>query len=118
MWRVTKQGNQSTLLKSALSQSPEQAIIVTTKVKANPSIDLYKNIASSAVIYDATNDRTKCYLPYNDVSSLHQLLLLRVIPVVVRLLNQALLSHQNVVQIQMAQIHPALSLSSLSLTKI
>ena len=78
MYAVTKQGNQFTLLKSALSQSPEQAIIVDNEgKKVNPSIDLYKNIASSAVIYDAANDRTKCYLPYNDVTSLTPIIVVK-----------------------------------------
>lgn len=78
MYAVTKQGNQFTLLKAALSQSPEQAIIVNNEgEKVNPSIDLYKNIASSAVIYDSTNNRTKCYIPYNDVSSLTPIIVVK-----------------------------------------
>lgn len=78
MYAVTKQGNQFTLLKAALSQSPEQAIIVNNKgEKVNPCVDLYKNIASSAVVYDATNNRTKCYIPYNDVSGLTPILVIK-----------------------------------------
>ena len=78
MYAVTKQGNQFTLLKAALSQSPEQAIIVNNEgEKVNPAIDLYKNIASSAVVYDATNDRTKCYIPYNDVTSLTPIIVIK-----------------------------------------
>ncbi len=78
MYAVTKQGNQFTLLKAALSQSPEQAIIVNNQgEKVNPAVDLYKNIASSAVVYDATNNRTKCYIPYNDVSSLTPIIVIK-----------------------------------------
>tara|TARA_Y100000004_G_scaffold96129_1_gene107729 strand:+ start:268 stop:2901 length:2634 start_codon:yes stop_codon:yes gene_type:complete len=78
MYAVTKQANQFTILKTALSQSPEQAIIVNNEgEKVNPSIDLYKNIASSAVVYDATNNRTKCYIPYNDVSSLTPIIVIK-----------------------------------------
>lgn len=78
MYAVTKQGNQFTLLKAALSQSPEQAIIVNNEgEKVNPAVDLYKNIASSAVVYDATNNRTKCYIPYNDVSSLTPIIVIK-----------------------------------------
>jgi hypothetical protein len=78
MYAVTKQGHQFTLLKAALSQSPEQAIIVNNEGdKVNPSIDLYKNIASNAVVYDATNDRTKCYIPYTDVSSLTPIIVMK-----------------------------------------
>ena len=78
MYAVTKQGNQFTLLKAALSQSPEQAIIVNNEgEKVNPCIDLYKNIASSAVVFDATNNRTKCYIPYNDETSLTPIIVIK-----------------------------------------
>ena len=78
MYAVTKQGNQFTITKAALSQSPEQAIIVNNDgEKVNPSIDLYKNIASSAVVYDSTNNRTKCYIPYNDVSGLTPIIVVK-----------------------------------------
>jgi hypothetical protein len=78
MYAVTKQGNQFTITKAALSQSPEQAIIVNNEgEKVNPCVDLYKNIASSAVVYDATNNRTKCYIPYNDVSGLTPIIVIK-----------------------------------------
>ena len=78
MYAVTKQGSQFTLLKAELSQSPEQAIIVNSEgEKVNPSVDLYKNISSSAVVFDSTNNRTKCYIPYNDVSSLTPVLVIK-----------------------------------------
>lgn len=78
MYAVTKQASQFTLVKAALSQSPEQAIIVNNKgEKVNPCVDLYKNIASSAVVYDATNRRTKCYIPYNDVSGLTPIIVIK-----------------------------------------
>ncbi|BAQ94033.1 tail tubular protein B [uncultured phage_MedDCM-OCT-S28-C3] len=78
MYAVTKQASQFTLVKAALSQSPEQAIIVNNKgEKVNPCVDLYKNIASSAVVYDSTNRRTKCYIPYNDVSGLTPIIVIK-----------------------------------------
>ncbi len=78
MYAVTKQASQITLVKAALSQSPEQAIIVNNKgEKVNPCVDLYKNIASSAVVFDATNRRTKCYIPYNDVSGLTPIIVIK-----------------------------------------
>lgn len=78
MYAVTKQGSQFTLLKAELSQSPEQAIIVNNQgEKVNPSIDLYKNIASNAVVWDSTNKRTKCYIPYNDVSNLTPVIVIK-----------------------------------------
>ena len=76
MYAVTKQGNQVVLLKAALSQSPEQAIIVNNKgQKVNPSIDLYAT--ASSVVYDATNDLSKCYLPYNDEPELTPVLIIK-----------------------------------------
>ncbi len=76
MYAVTKQGNQVVLSKAALSQSPEQAIIVNNQgIKVNPSIDLYAT--ASSVVYDSTNDLSKCYLPYNDVSNLTPVLIIK-----------------------------------------
>lgn len=78
MYAVTKQGNQFTLLKAALSQSPEQAIIINNKgEKVNPCVDLYKNIGSSSVIFDSANNRTKCYIPYNDATSLTPIIIIK-----------------------------------------
>ena len=80
MYAVTKQGDndQFTLIKAELSQSPEQAIIVNNQgEKVNPCIDLYKNISSSAVVWDATNERTKCYIPYDDVSDLTPIIVIK-----------------------------------------
>ena len=65
MYAVTKVGSYFTLSKAALSQSPEEAIIVNNEgQKVNPCIDLYKNIDQNAVIWDPANNRTKCYIPY------------------------------------------------------
>ena len=75
MYSITKQGNQVTLSKAALSQSPEQAIIVSNSgQKVNPCIDLYAT--ASSVVYDSTNNLSKCYLPYNDVSELSPVLVI------------------------------------------
>ncbi len=76
MYAVTKQGNQFVLCKAALSQSPDQAIIVNNKgQKVNPSMDLYAT--ASSVVYDATNNLSKCYLPFNDVSELTPVLIIK-----------------------------------------
>ena len=76
MYTVTKQGNQFVLLKAALSQSPEQAIIVNSQgEKVNPSVDLYAT--ASSVSYDSTNKLSKCYLPYNDVSTLTPVIVIK-----------------------------------------
>jgi len=76
MYAVTKQGNQVVLLKAALSQSPEQAIIVNNKgQRVNPCMDLYAT--ASSVVYDTTNNLSKCYLPYNNVADLTPALIIK-----------------------------------------
>jgi len=75
MYTVTKQGGQVTLSKAALSQSPDQAIIVNNRgQRVNPCMDLYAT--ASSVVYDSTNKLSKCYLPYNDVSELAPVLVI------------------------------------------
>lgn len=76
MYAVTKQGDQFVLSKAALSQSPEQAIIVNNQgQKVNPSVDLYAT--ASSVVYDSSTKVSKCYLPYNDVSSLTPIIVIK-----------------------------------------
>ena len=76
MYAVTKQGNQFVLTKAALSQSPEQAILVNSNgERVNPCIDLYAT--ASSVVYDSTNNLSKCYLPYNDEAALTPVLLIK-----------------------------------------
>jgi hypothetical protein len=76
MYAVTKQGNQFVLSKAALSQSPEQAIIVNNQgQKVNPSVDLYAT--ASSVVYDSATKVSKCYLPYNDVSELTPVIVIK-----------------------------------------
>lgn len=75
MYAVTKQGGQFTLSKAALSQSPEQAIIVNNAgQKVNPCMDLYAT--ASSVVYDSATKQSKCYLPYNDVTELTPVLVI------------------------------------------
>ena len=73
---VTKQGNQFTLSKVSLSQSPEDAVIVNNDgQKINPCIDLYA--PPSSVAYDSTNNFTKCYLPWANVTGLDPVLIIK-----------------------------------------
>jgi len=73
---VTKQGNQFTLSKASLSQSPEDAIIVNNDgQKINPCIDLYA--APSSVAYDSTGNFTKCYIPWANVTGLNPVLIIK-----------------------------------------
>ena len=76
MYAVTKQGNQITLSKASISQSPEDAIIVNTEgTKINPCMDLYA--AASSVAYDSTNRFSKCYIPWNNVTDLTPVLIIK-----------------------------------------
>ena len=76
MYAVTKQANQFTILKTALSQSPEQAIIVNNQgQRVNPCIDLYAT--ASSVTYNSTTKETRCYLPFNDVSDLTPIIVIK-----------------------------------------
>ena len=79
---VTKQGNQFTLSKASLSQSPEDAIIVNNEgEKINPCIDLYSNARNAAnnatVVYDSTNDFSKCYIPWSNVTDLTPIIVIK-----------------------------------------
>ncbi len=79
---VTKQGNQFTLSKASLSQSPEDAIIVSNQgQKINPCMDLYTAASNAAgnnkVDYDSTNDFSKCYIPWADVTGLTPVIIIK-----------------------------------------
>ena len=79
---VTKQGNQFTLSQASLSQSPDDAIIVNNDgQKINPCIDLYTPASNAAannkVDYDSTNDFSKCYIPWENVSTLTPVLVIK-----------------------------------------
>ena len=76
MYAVTKQGNQVTLSKASISQSPEDAIIVNNEgTKINPCMDLYAT--ASSVAYDSTNRFSKCYIPWNNVTDLTPVLIIK-----------------------------------------
>jgi len=67
MYCVTKQGNQYTISKSNLTQSPDVAIITNAQgQKINPCMDLYAQATS--VAYDSTNHFSKCYIPYANLT--------------------------------------------------
>ena len=63
------------LLSATLTQTPEETIIVTsTGQQVNPHMDFY--VKASSVSYDSTNDLSKCYLPYSDISSLDPVIII------------------------------------------
>ena len=75
-YAVTKQGSQFTLSKASLSQSPSDAIIVNNDgQRINPCVDLYAT--ASSVAYDTANDLSKCYIPWNNVTGLTPVLIIK-----------------------------------------
>jgi len=75
-YAVTKQGNQFTLSKASLSQSPDDAIIVNNDgQRLNPCIDLYAT--ASSVTYDTAGNFSKCFIPYNDATNLTPVIIIK-----------------------------------------
>ena len=82
MYAVTKQGNQFTLSKASLSQSPSDSIIVNNDgQRLNPCMDLYSNARNAAnnatVAYDSTNNFSKCYIPWANDTSLTPVIVIK-----------------------------------------
>ncbi len=82
MYAVTKQGGQFTLSVASLSQSPSDAIIVNNAgVRINPCMDLYASASNAAgnnkVDYDATNEFSKCYIPWNNITGLTPVIVIK-----------------------------------------
>ena len=81
-YAVTKQGNQFTLSQASLSQSPQDAIIVNNDgSKINPCMDLYASASNAAgnnkVDYDSTNDFSKCFIPWSNVTGLTPVIIIK-----------------------------------------
>ena len=67
MYCITKQGNQYVLSDANLTQSPEAAIITNADgQKINPCMDFYSQ--ASSVVYDSVNLRSKCYIPFANLT--------------------------------------------------
>ena len=82
MYSVIKTGTggaaRYNLVSATLTQTPEETIIVTsTGQQVNPHMDFYTAATNGLtggsekkVVYDSTNDFSKCYIPYSDVTTL------------------------------------------------
>tara|TARA_R100001443_G_scaffold36327_1_gene50172 strand:- start:10524 stop:13127 length:2604 start_codon:yes stop_codon:yes gene_type:complete len=76
LYTVTKQGSQFTLSQASMSQSPSDAIIVNNDgTSINPCMDLYATATS--VVWDSTNEFSKCYIPWNNVTGLKPVLVIK-----------------------------------------
>ena len=66
------------LVSATMTQTPEEEIIVTAEgQQVNPHMDFYTAATNGLtggsekkVVYDSTNDFSKCYIPYSDVTAL------------------------------------------------
>ena len=82
MYTVVKTGTGGSarynLCSATLTQTPEETIIVTAEgQQVNPHMDFYTAATNGLtggsekkVVYDSTNDFSKCYIPYADITSL------------------------------------------------
>ena len=88
MYAVIKTGTGSNarynLCSATLTQTPEETIIVTSDgQQVNPHMDFYTAATNGLsggsekkVVYDSTNDFSKCYIPFKDVTALTPVLVI------------------------------------------
>ena len=79
MYAVVKTGSGGSarynLLSATLTQTPEETIIVTADgQQVNPHMDFY--VKAEAVTYDSANDRSKCKLPFRDITTLDPVIII------------------------------------------
>ena len=79
MFTVVKTGTGSdaryNILSATLTQTPEETIIVTsTGQQVNPHMDFY--VKAETVTYDSANDRSKCKLPFRDITTLDPVIII------------------------------------------
>ena len=66
---------------ATLTQTPEETIITNSAgQQINPHMDLYTAATNAAgshtVVYDSTNEFSKCYIPFSDITSLDPVILI------------------------------------------
>ena len=79
MYSVIKTGTGNSarynLCTATMTMTPEETIIVTADgQQVNPHMDLY--VKATSVSYDSTNNRSKCRLPYRDISTLDPVIII------------------------------------------
>lgn len=76
MYCVVKEGGEYILITSSLTQTPEDQVLISINgQQINPYIDMYS--VASSVVYDSTNNQSKCYLPFSDISGLTPALIIK-----------------------------------------
>ena len=85
LYAIIKDGTGGTAryyaVSATVTMTPEETIITNAAgQQINPHMDLYtaaKNVAGNkTVVYDATNDFSKCYIPFTDITSLDPVILI------------------------------------------
>ena len=79
LYTVVKQSNKYHLLSANLSATLEdEAMITSTGIKINPYMDFYSKATNGLtggsekkVVYVAAENMSKCYIPYDDITSLN-----------------------------------------------
>tara|TARA_Y100001938_G_scaffold150267_1_gene240398 strand:- start:1476 stop:4127 length:2652 start_codon:yes stop_codon:yes gene_type:complete len=79
LYTVVKQSNKYHLLSANLSATLEdEAMITSTGIKINPYMDFYSKATNGLtggsekkVVYVPTENMSKCYIPYDDITSLN-----------------------------------------------
>ena len=85
MWIVVANGTNYVLLKANISKSTTDDIIKTDDgQQVNPHMDMYTAATNGLsggsekkVVYDSTNDLSKCYIPYTDITTLNPVILIK-----------------------------------------
>jgi len=83
MYTVVKTGTGGTarynLVSATMTMTPEEAIVVTSDgIQVNPHMDFYVKAGdgSNTVVNDTTNNLSKVYLPYSDITTLDPVILI------------------------------------------
>ena len=85
MWIVIENGTNYTLLKANISKSTTDSVITTSDgQQVNPHMDMFTPATNGAagsnektVVYDATDNLSKCYIPYTDLTQLTPVILIK-----------------------------------------
>ncbi len=76
MYCVVKDSGKYILLTASLTQTPEDQILVNSDgQQINPYVDMYA--VASSVTYDSSTKESKCYLPFDDLTSLSPVLIIK-----------------------------------------
>ena len=86
MWAVIEKDGAYHLISASLTQTPEETIMTTSSgQQINPHMDMYSKAQNGTdptaagyetVIYDTAGNFSKCYIPYDDITTLNPVILI------------------------------------------